>query len=901
MKAVLAVLCVAAMAVPVGAGTHDLERPRPAAPAEHEMIAGRLAKLPVSFYWKGTRRIGEAGRSHHFEVQTFNCSGDSGLLVHVKTASGGHVASLYNDDVAPGGGGTGPKSSHVDARSRMGALEYDVYVFSQTRATTFCSVWYRVSGDAWTFWLADHFGGTLVDVGPMPGADFLEVQTFDNGADPRNDTQMVLFDLGTAGCTGAAGQVCAGTHAPQVGNDRMGDRDPRVPVAGAPPVLRVASRNLALLGKVSRTIASNRSVETRVDLVHHPLGSGAGSVGGFPSSGGLGRPGSFAPGRYYVWLYAAADSPVGSYDTVPLDAAHPGDDMDPVSTRDCRTGEGPTGADNYSWYYRGTANSMAFLMHLERGNGCTGTACTSWTAVDERWVPRAALGGAKGEGWNLFLLELEADHGGVYRLRTTNHTANIRFFDEWRYERNPDASELKLVTYNAYYNLGDQLNKWKNASNLLATRGEIVTSSMEVREAEDQARFQWDADILGFQEMDRRCNSADQFPAGTDCTWDFNHHGYAEAFQVEAQAKGPLLWDYVRGKAEDSDWSDLGLAPLFVNQLFWPNPGNAASMFFTSADKQNAGCETDGSKGLDRWLTCYLAGFDEWGTLNQRGVGGKAQVNRYGTSADRPITVFNVHLEYRGIDSDDRHQELLDLVGHLKRLLAANPAAFNSAPASDAGRTHPKHFQNRIVILGDINALQHGCGEHYALVKMLREEFGYAVDLGMAALDASGRGNGGNMHHYKGASYSPAGVPFGYQSIAAWQDMCRADPTAAHRLNPATDFPWWAATYRGGESKTDKCGRSERHDAIYLVGKGWAYDDPLLQYAVMSDRDDPSPMHPEGGGVEVIEVANNVSATYGGRPNYRPNHKVHAGPSPGATALNSDHLPVGARIRVYQR
>lgn len=129
-------------------------------------------------------------------------------------------------------------------------------------------------------------------------------------------------------------------------------------------------------------------------------------------------------------------------------------------------------------------------MHLERGSNCTSTVCTKWTTVADRWVSRAALGSAMDEGWNLLLFELKADVGGTYRLRTSNHGAGVRFFHEWRYERNPDASELKVGTYNGYYGLGDHLNKWKNASNLLATRGEIFANSMEIREETDQAPFQ---------------------------------------------------------------------------------------------------------------------------------------------------------------------------------------------------------------------------------------------------------------------------------------------------------------------------------------------------------------------------------------------------------------------------
>jgi hypothetical protein len=44
------------------------------------------------------------------------------------------------------------------------------------------------------------FGGTLVQVGPLRGGDYLEVQTADNGKGVQNltDTDMLLFDAADA-------------------------------------------------------------------------------------------------------------------------------------------------------------------------------------------------------------------------------------------------------------------------------------------------------------------------------------------------------------------------------------------------------------------------------------------------------------------------------------------------------------------------------------------------------------------------------------------------------------------------------------------------------------------------------------------------------------------------------
>jgi hypothetical protein len=163
--------------------------------------------------------------------------------------------------------------------------------------------------------------------------------------------------------------------------------------------------------------------------------------------------------------------------------------------------------------------------------------------------------------------------------------------------------------------------------------------------------------------------------------------------------------------------------------------------------------------------------------------------------------------------------------------------------------------------------------------------FGYAVDVSqagnLAGLDAEF-----GMHD-KSGQLSASGVPRLYQSIDQW----RASPDYSSN----SLFPWWSSTYRG--QGWQKNGKGERLDAIFLVGKGWAYDDPVRQYMVMSDTTDRSPLNPGGGGVEMWDEVNEL----GNYDSYRPNYDAGEGTRAGTAALRTDHLPVGARLRIFKR
>jgi hypothetical protein len=191
-----------------------------------------------------------------------------------------------------------------------------------------------------------------------------------------------------------------------------------------------------------------------------------------------------------------------------------------------------------------------------------------------------------------------------------------------------------------------------------------------------------------------------------------------------------------------------------------------------------------------------------------------------------------------------------------------------------------------MIVLGDFNMMAHSYGEHYWFLQELRERYGYAVDVSMA-VDFVAQNDTFGLHDRSGVLDGSL-RPKPYQSYEEWRE--------APIHNSSSDYPWWAGTYR---AKTGGlAGKGERLDAVILVGKGWAYDDPVREYMVMSDRQNASPLNPDGGGVEMWMGGD---AVVDGRNNYAPNHDLGFGTEPGKPALHSDHVPVGVRLRVFSR
>jgi hypothetical protein len=486
-------------------------------------------------------------------------------------------------------------------------------------------------------------------------------------------------------------------------------------------------------------------------------------------------------------------------------------------------------------------------------------------------------------GRNLFLAEIKVDEAAWYRLeayRPLGAHPDVRFFNKWFAHRNPDASEIKVVSYNTFYEDGNHPERIRNASNLLATRGSLMRADLYVEERADQALWQWDADIIGLQELQKEYPPHD--PNVPLPLW--TAFGLADTFAEEAEHRGTLRWRYVKGRDEDFFLGESGLGPLFVGENAWPGHSETG-IYFSNDAKHQAQCTYDGR--LD-YAECHIddaaSGLSDAQAANNYATPAKAAARRYGSSHDRPIAAFNLHLEFESddwyaLDSTKYHRwtELDSLIKKIDKLLVADPNAFN-APSTAGNRTDPLYWQNRFVIMGDFNMNAHTCGEHYWLLQKLRQHYGYAVDASMYLLDANG-------NHF--AAHDKMGDLSNWQGVSDWRN--------APDMSQNSRYPWWSATYRGATGEVNR--KSERYDAIFLVGKGWSSDDPLLEYKVMPDRDAPSPMYPNGGGVEMWMSNSDIVAN--GGTNYHPNWDLAYGRGPGTPALHTDHQPLMARIRVY--
>lgn len=835
------------------------------------MQEGRITRLPVSAF-----HIQTITSTTGLELRT-RCDGvhDTGMIVHIDSnLVQGELAPiprgirenitlpnqtvLYNDDHPNAQGNK--KGSYIcttcQSTNPQQSVRATVYVFSQHRATAFCALekkepsgWTPLTNPAFR-----HYGGTLVDVGPLHHKDYLEVQTRDLKALPGfqggdYDTHMLLF------------QPSNSATPPLWSANSPNDRDPRITI---PNQSWTNGPNFVLIGKRQTHTNTNKGVEVNVDLVRGPLNVDQ-------TSHAFGTSHLLSPGRYYVWLYAKTSSPVGA--TKPN--AHPASNMGkaPGNGFACPLPR-PKTSHPFPDQFRGTMNSHAFNFRVIAKQG------NKWNQIKRRKVINGQMG-AKAGALNLFLMELDIPMPTEIAVEVQNVAPGVEFFPKWRVMRNPDASDLTIASFNTLYDdLSPHQGKTRNAANLLATKGTIHPKVGEIQESPDQAPWQWDADVIGLQEhRDGKDDGKKEY-------------FYAREFANEAMHTGSRSWNYVRGQDEDyiNAVATDGRGPLFVSEHLWPG-GIATQIFIPKKFLKKAGCRIyDGISEYE----CSLDGAGQFRATFA--IPSRITVPRYGSltangqrEPDRPIMVVNLHLRDGSAKWHNRVNQLNDLIKKLKTLLKYAPSAFNSE-----NKSAPHHYQNRIILLGDFNWSSHHCGEHYWFLRTLRESFGYAIDVSMAAMDK-------DMHDTLGAM-GPKGIPQGWESAKTWKQ----NPAAS------TNYPWWMATYRGKSGKANE--RSDRYDAVLLVGAGWAYDDPVQDYEVMWDRNGRNPMNGDSkGGVEMSDTGTLVSP--GG---YRPTYpvKCHIGlkgmkriceenlSSPtrsGDPALDSDHLPIRARLRIFTR
>lgn len=818
------------------------------------MQAGREARVPVSDFYRArvslrdnqsirTRCVGQDDtgmlvrlwREEVIDLRNNAVAHPPTLPPDLPTTAQGKV--IYNDDDSISTESRRGSRICIDCENNFRANRAEVIVFSKTRKTAYCALegWDGVRWQALTQPRYRHYGGTVINVGPLRPGDFVGVKTRNlvsrHGFSARDyDTEMVLFNP----------NVTAGPL--MYSDNHEGSRDPKITVSRS---LWLDRSNFVVLGKSRPHSRTNKGIEVNVDVIRGPLDEGV-------SSHDFGTSTTLQPGRFYVWLYAKTSSPVGT----PMPRRHRASSMNSATLNGFSC---PAESDDagYGQQYRGTLNGRAFDFRLIEVDG------SNSRTLKTRRIFKGQLG-ATANALNLFLVEVEIEKDTEIALEVSNVASEVEFFPQWRAMRNADASELTVASFNTLYDNGSpHLAKTRNAANLLATRGEIVRRNRAINIRSDQAASEWDADIIGLQEL----------RAGSD---DSRYEDYyVDEFAAEAHRRGSRSFEWVRGKDEKYTFGIDGRGPVYLSEQLWPG-GVAQNIFVPRRTLRAADCNTHSAQNH---YECSLHGAGVFRATYALPAFASVARHRVTTStgriqSDRPITVVNLHLRDNPEQWDNRITQMNDLLKKLKVMQQQRPQSFNAA-----GDRSRQHYQNRIILMGDFNWSAHHCGEHYWLLKRLRDVYGYAMDVSMASDN--------DMHDDEGA-IGPNGIPGGWTSAKAW----------SHGLGGFKDYPWWMASYRGKDPKMRQ-GRSDRYDAIVLVGRGWAYDDPVRDYEVQWDRIGKSLMTGRGSGVEM-----SIKGDLTGRTGYRPRYNLlnpRRRTQSGDPALDSDHLPVRARLRLFVR
>jgi hypothetical protein len=842
---------------------------------EYAMTQGRLSKLPLSYVWAGRfSEVGPgAGQCVTVEVRA-RCEDsaaaqdecDPGLYVARESLgwfSNERLAGRYVNDMA------GSREPIVDFQLCGDNVihAYTVFAYSELRGTSYVTIEHRVGGGAWTsaFYNLDdyasntglwrHVGGALVKVGPVASGDKLEVRS---PGTCQVHPLMVVFPENM------------GDHAYSNPTSTT-ECDPSFTASGS---AWTGQDIYAIVGLDGLTAASTKQVagrtynhyERNVDLVHAgTLRTGSVALGACASPTDHSDPDclgassvSLNPGKYTFSVTAnATGKAVG--DSPDWDGnAYNGDD----------TGYTCNGNS------RGVGNDLAFKMVLKQDG----------VIVRQRYVPRGLLGG-NASTFSQVTIDHTVPAGGPHSYKVELHDVgrSIRFENTWRYRNLRDAVELKIATANIEYGDGMQTdNELRNVVDLLGRSADHGYSGKpRVAYERNRGRWRWDADIINLNEI---------MDTGTRYTAMLNR----------LNSHTPLAWQGVR-HLQKTDGTDRE-GPVFLNE-------RAAS-----------------SQRVD------LGASDIGGSFFTPIAGAAARRPTVsGTYDERPIVLYNTYFQHDADGGDgigDRESQYEELIANIATYhLRDYPFSFNTA-----GSSSPTAPGNRFILIGDMNMRNHQCAESNRLVRKLRETFGYALDVSMAITDAQDRTDldiPGVQHrtfdtHYSGASLtrpntgqyftcsSETGVhttqpstrracPYLWETTQYW---------AANGRNRSVtgQYQWWAgpgSNYGGGSS---------RLDAVILVGRGWASDDPVREYAVVQSYPTPTPLVPEANGVEIRNFCATGNADEHeerlcvGDPdcamtsgNYSPEFQVCSGEEMGAghTAFRSDHKPVGVRLRVF--
>ncbi|HEY5933383.1 MAG TPA: hypothetical protein VIU61_02035, partial [Kofleriaceae bacterium] len=538
-------------------------------------------------------------------------------------------------------------------------------------------------------------------------------------------------------------------------------------------------------------------------------------------------------------------------------------------------------------YYRGLGNSLAFRMKLQRQSG------SSWfdVANTQRDVPLGSFGSG---GIHRKIIDLESLLAtGTYALCFSATNSAVTFSTNWSMKRNPRYSELKVATTNLLH-WDSPLYEHKNISNLFLTRGRRTSTG--IRHDNDQAPFQWNADIVAFQEkwgstyQDILAEAEHQ----SDLDWHFNY-GLSKSTSISNTYSGLFTHEYLRA----GDFVVPGSRCAFGA----PSP-------YVDADHQVRCYHHDSEDGRPSVFHTYS-------------VPGTVAVRRWNVDGadDQPIMVYNVQFEPWGQSTGNRIQELDSLIDTIVQHLVNESSAFNNDTSSLA--TRPTNAGNRIILVGDFNMYAHEFGENRWLLRRLREKFGFAIDAAAANPDSYAQFH--DMHDLRGQGMNAQTMrPANWMSIDTWNALPDTSVSELEKVfwwnsetygtvfGSSRYFPYWARTQHG--TAEDYHAGGERNDAIFLVGRGWQNDDPVRKYVVMTTTtqgDSPFALHDAAGNVLGVDIWYGYSDTDhdvpndDGLPHYRPNYDVTTSyydgcADNGCGVYRSDHIPVAARIRISQ-
>ncbi|WP_036243327.1 hypothetical protein [Methylobacter luteus] len=933
---------------------------------EYTMTSGRLSKVPVSWVFSGMltvggnvagtgccgRRCTQTGsrldiRAKCVNVNTAADECDPALFVHKQDFHAreggrrqkGNESVFFNNDSSV----VGERNAYVSLNvcGLTNTADIRVQAYSNIRGTSLVNVEYRlnptsiqVAND--TGWRDDfrtgttrtsspgiipgrnrNVGGTLVKVGPVKALDYLALLSPTASRTTANmaaaDARLWVFNptKNVASLPGS-GALTDGNQATfYLGNGWTGGSP------GQPSDVFA----LLSLGETQNSGAGN--VEKFYDLVHYPLNEAVASLGTPDAEAVPSRearqnycsPKVALPAGHHEWQFNVKTSfNVGTYphwDGIPPPGPNP--------------------------LAIGTGNDLAFRARVLRNGGIE---------LSRRYVPRGALGVGISQWnpitiWNTIIFDVVVpdEPGSVnqgYSVCFDNIGPHVQLGAWSMVVRNRDTAEIRVATANIEYeddgdggNEGTILQTGADLKNLVDYLGRSADygNSTSVSYKNNRGRWRFDADIINLNEvlhdniysqvygtgasapriMTDRLNASSAFINN----WNEVVGPSRYCGSIECLDRFGVLYANPRTTPTGASWAD-GTPIHRYPKITIQNACDAAGL----GRQDTHGCRTRDDVYQDDFVFPLRAKANR---IDSNSAGGYSGV---------PIMVFHLYLDSGGwgpggtATPGTRAQEYENLTEFIVQLLLRDPFGFNST-----GNVSTWAFDNRIIILGDSNLLNVQNAEENAFLRLLRRRFGYAIDVAQAVTDRNDDYARTLDGHYSGLPLmswldpgqmydASTGKPPGYSNYSDWVDIPWASrfrlPGPADLGMTTAWHPWWTKSETG--YKESQGAGEDRLDAIFLVGLGWAKDDPVRQYAIppTAELDDMKEEHPmvgrnpdgtiEEGAIDIRRYCSFIDRVTGSKPNsYRPEFSTPCDsgkPESNWTAWRSDHKPIGTRLRI---